>query len=171
MLILRQAALGAAPAGISQWYTGLNMERTMRISLVSALLVLGSPVFAQEAIPTDFTTPEGAAFIHQTIKDTALSFRQEGAEDYIYFTNLIAWRCGVVSLTYGVNGEAPSIPFPMEPCWRELREPNTMKMENPAFALFLKVPAGSVQTVTLRFLYEDGKVAEFVVERSKNLIY
>jgi hypothetical protein len=143
----------------------------MRISLVSALLAFTSPAFAQDAIPTDFTTPEGAAFIHQTIKDTALSFRQEGAEDFIYFTNVIAWRCGVVTLTYGLNAETPSIPFPMEPCWRDLREPNTMKMENPAFALFLKVPTGSVQTVTLRFLYEDGKVADFVVERAKNLIY
>jgi hypothetical protein len=171
MLILHQAAFGAAPAGNLQWYTGLKMERTMRITLVFALLAFAAPAFGQEAVPTDFTTPDGAAYIHQTIKDTALSFRQEGQEDFIYFTNLIAWRCGVVSLTYGVNGEAPSQPFPMEPCWRELREPNTMKMENPAFPFFLKVPTGSVKTVTLRFLYENGKVAEFVVERDKNLIY
>jgi hypothetical protein len=169
MLILRQAALGAAPAGISQWYTGLNMERTMRISLFSALLVLGAPACAQDAIPTDFTTPAGAAFIHQTIKDTMVAFRQEGAEDLIYFTNLLAWRCGVVSVTYGVNGAAPNVPLAIEPCYRDEAQPNALKMDNPAFPLFLRVPTGSVQTLTVRILYEDGKVADFIADRAKAL--
>lgn len=143
----------------------------MRISLGLLLIASAFPAFAQEAVPTDFTTPEGAAYIHQSIKDTALSFKQEGEEDFIYFTNLIAWRCGVASMIYGVNDDRPTIPFPMEPCWRDLREPNTMKMEDPAFPFFLKVPTGSVQKVTIRILYENGSMAEFVVDRAKNLIY
>jgi hypothetical protein len=143
----------------------------MRISLALMLMAATFPASAQDAVPTDFTTPEGAAYIHQSIKDTALSFRQEGEEDFIYFSNLIAWRCGVASMIYGVNDDAPTVPFPMEPCWRELREPNTMKMEDPAFPFFLKVPTGSVQKVTIRILYENGAIAEFAVERAKNLIY
>jgi hypothetical protein len=169
MLILRQATLGAAPAGISQWYTGLKMERTMRISLLLTLLVLGAPACAQEAIPTDFTTPAGAAYIHQMIKDDLVSFRQEGAEDLIYFTSLLAWRCGVVSVTYGANGEAPNVPLAIEPCYRDEAQPNALKMDNPAFPLFLRVPTGSVQTLTVRILYEDGKVADFVADRAKTL--
>lgn len=135
-------------------------------------VLLAGPARAQTAPPSDFTTPAGAAFIHQQIKDQILSFaRPNEAEDYIYFTNLLAWRCGTLGIYYGFNDAVPDQLLPMEPCYRELREPNAMqKAGDPAFPLYLTVPAGSVQKVTLRILYEDGAVADFVSERQKNLI-
>jgi hypothetical protein len=137
-----------------------------------ALATLAAPAAAQEAMPTDFTTPAGAAFIHQSIKDQILSFgRPSEAEDYIYFTALLSWRCGVLGIYYGFNDNPPDQQFPMEPCYRDLREPNMMQHAGePGFPIFLAVPAGSVQKVTLRILYEDGKIADFVSERQKNLI-
>ena len=118
----------------------------------------------------DLTQAPGAAMIHQAIKAQMISFKQEGDVDFVYFTNLLAWRCGVAQILVGLNGAPPTIPYPMEPCWRDLREPNSLKMEDPAFPIYLKMPAGSAQTMTLRIIYEDGKTADFVVERAKNLI-
>jgi hypothetical protein len=118
----------------------------------------------------DLTQAPGAAMIHQAIKAQMISFKQEGDVDFVYFTNLLAWRCGVSQILVGLNGAPPTIPYPMEPCHRDLREPNTLKMEDPAFPIYLKMPAGSAQTMTLRIVYEDGKTADFVVERAKNLI-
>lgn len=135
-------------------------------------LLAGTGLHAQTAPPSDLTSPAGAAFIHQTIRDQILSFsRPNETEDYIYFTALLSWRCGVLGIYYGFNDEVPARQFPMEPCHRELREPNALQqLGDPAFPAYLVVPAGSVQKVTIRILYEDGAVADFVSERQKNLI-
>ncbi len=119
--------------------------------------------------PTDYTTPEGAAFIHQQIKNQILSFKQEGDADFIYFTAILGWRCGMRELFYGVNGEPAVIQFPLEPCYREFRDPNSFDGTN-TWPFFIKVPTGSVQTVTLRAIYEDGTSATFTSERAKNLV-
>lgn len=49
---------------------------THRLLAVAVLAALPLQLPAQ-----DFTTPEGAAMIHQSLKDQVLSFRQEGDTD------------------------------------------------------------------------------------------
>lgn len=132
-----------------------------------AATAIAYPLFAQ---PTDFTTPEGAAFIHQQIKDQILSFRPDGDVDYIYFTAILGWRCGMQELFYGLNDELPVTQFPLEPCYRDLRSPNTMKEAGTTYPIFITVPTGSAAKVKLRAIYEDGSSATFESERVKNLI-
>lgn len=136
-----------------------------------AFLALSTPLFAQTAPPSDFTTPEGAAFIHQAIKDQILSFKEEGAEDYIYFTGIIAWRCGIQEMYYGFNDDLPVNRFPLEPCNRDLRDPNASKFRDLTYPHFIQAPKGAAQTVKLRIIYEDGNSANFVAERAKNMIF
>ena len=133
-------------------------------------LLLGALLPQAALSQGDLTQAPGAAMIHQAIKAQMISFKQEGDVDFVYFTNLLAWRCGVSQILVGLNGAAPAIPYPMEPCYRDLREPNTLKMERPEFPIYLKMPAGSAQTMTIRIVYEDGTTADFLVERAKNLI-
>lgn len=140
-------------------------------ALAVAFLALSGPAPAQTAPPTDFTTPEGAAFIHQSIKDQILSFKEDGDTDYIYFTAILGWRCGVQELYYGLNDEMPVNRFPLEPCNRDLRQPNTSKFTDLTYPFFITVPKGSVQKVTLRIIYEDGNSARFEAERAKNLVF
>lgn len=48
-----------------------------------AFLALSSQLFAQTAPPTYFTAPEGAAYVHQQIKDQIVSLRviyEDGTE-------------------------------------------------------------------------------------------
>ena len=136
-----------------------------------AFLALSLPLSAQTAPPTDFTTPEGAAYIHQAIKDQILSFKEEGEQDYIYFTAILGWRCGVQELYYGLNDELPVNRFPMEPCNRDLRQPNTSKFRDLTYPFFITVPKGTAQKVKLRVIYEDGNSATFESERAKNLVF
>lgn len=141
----------------------------MKISSIALAFcaALGSPLAAQ---PTDFTTAEGAAYIHQQIKDQIVSFKPEGDQDIIYFTAILGWRCGMRELFYGINGGLAVNQFPLEPCYRELRSPNTMKDSGTTYPFFITVPTGSAQSVTLRAIYDDGTTATFVSERAKNLI-
>lgn len=138
--------------------------------LALALILTAAPAAAQTP-PTDLTTPEGAAYIHATLGGAMLSFQNQGDNDLIYFTNLLAWRCGTASILYGLNDDPPTTLFPAEPCYREFREPNVLQhVGEPGFPFFLTVPKDSVQKITIRVLYEDGKMAEFVSERAKNLM-
>lgn len=143
----------------------------MNSAAAVAFLALSGPAMAQTAPPSDFTTPEGAAFIHQTIKDQILSFKEDGAEDFIYFTAILAWRCGVQEMYYGLNDDLPVTQFPLEPCHRDLRQPNTSKSRDLTYPFFIKVPKGAAQKVKLRVIYEDGTTATFTAERAKNLIF
>ena len=143
----------------------------IRSTAAVAFLALSAPLSAQTAPPTDFTTPEGAAYIHQAIKDQILSFKEDGDQDYIYFTAILGWRCGVQELYYGLNDELPVNRFPMEPCNRDLRQPNTSKFRDLTYPFFITVPKGSAQKVKLRVIYEDGNSATFESERAKNLVF
>lgn len=127
---------------------------------------LAQPLAAQ----SDLTTPEGAAMIHQSIKDQLLAYSPDGDIDYIYFTAILGWRCGVSALFYGLNDEPTTTPFPLEPCHRELRNPNVMKADITEFPIFITVPKGSVQRVTLRIVYDNGTEATFESPRARNLI-
>lgn len=134
--------------------------------LALALSAAAAPVAAQ----TDFTTPEGAAMIHQSIKDQILAFRPDGDLDYIYFTAVLGWRCGVSALYYGFNDEPVATPFPLEPCHRDLRNPNTMTGDISQYPIFITVPKGSAEKVVLRVVYENGTEAMFESPRAKNLV-
>ncbi|MFN3823187.1 MAG: hypothetical protein ACK4RN_04335 [Pseudorhodobacter sp.] len=135
--------------------------------LTTAAIFLASPLAAQ---PTDFTTPEGAAFIHQQIQHGILGFTEQGDNDLIYFTQLIGWRCGVQEVHYGFNEDLPVNRLPLEPCHRDLANPNTMKETGVGpYPLFVTVPKGSVQQVRLRVIYEDGNSATFLSERARSL--
>lgn len=127
-----------------------------------------APALAQ---PTDYTTAEGAAFIHASLGSGMVSFQNQGANDAIYLTNLLGWRCGTAAIMYGFNDAAPITVVNAEPCYREFQSPNVMQHAGePEFPLWLTVPKESVQKITIRVLYEDGKMADFVAERAKSLM-
>ncbi|MBL4918184.1 hypothetical protein [Szabonella alba] len=139
----------------------------MKCNILALFACAGLPALAQ---PTDFTTPEGAAFIHQQIAAGILGFTEQGENDLIYFTQLLAWRCGVQEVYYGFNSDLPVNRLPLEPCHRDLANPNTMKETGAGpYPLFITVPKGAAQQVRMRVIYEDGHSASFVSERAKSL--
>ena len=146
------------------------LHKSGGMAMRKVALVLGLLLPQVAMAQGDLTQAAGAAMIHQAIKAQMVSFKQEGDVDFVYFTNLLAWRCGVKEILVGLNGAAPAAHLPMEPCYRDLREPNTLKLDRPEFPIYLKMPAGSAQTLTLHIVYEDGTSADFLVERAKNLI-
>ena len=131
-------------------------------------LCFATPAVAQQ---TDYTTAEGAAFIHASLGDGMVMFQNQGENDAIYLTNLLAWRCGTTAITYGFNDDAPTTALIAEPCYREFQNPNVMQHAGePEFPLWLSVPKESVQKITLRVLYDDGKTVDYVAERAKSLM-
>lgn len=142
----------------------MQFTRTLALCLGLA----ATPALGQQ---TDYTTAEGAAFIHASLGSGMVAFQNQGANDAIYLTNLLAWRCSTATIMYGLNDDAPITVLNVEPCYREFQNPNVLQHAGePEFPLWLTVPKESVQKITIQVRYEDGKIADYVAERAKSLM-
>jgi len=85
--------------------------------------------------------------------------------DLLYFTHLVTFRCGLEEVFYGLNGEVPSTPLPMEPCHEGTAAPSAM--DPVMYPPYMTFPAGSVHSVTLMMMYDDGDIQEVSWERAQ----
>ncbi len=94
-----------------------------------------------------------------------LGVRVYDGNDLLYFTHLVTFRCGLEEVFYGLNGEIPSQPLPMEPCYEGTNAPAAMDpVKYPPYMTF---PVGSVLSVTLMLMYDDGDIQEVTFERAQ----
>ena len=102
-------------------------------------------------------------------KTSWAAVRLYDGQDLVYFTHLMAWRCGLWEIRYGVNGDPADTIMPMEPCNEEFAQPNVMNdIEN--FLPYVSFPGESITSVQVEITYDDGmtEVAQF--ERGEILI-
>ena len=121
----------------------------LRISITVALMA-ATPALAQ-----NFTTAAEVKPILTATKPNWIAVRPYDGQDLLYFTNLLAWRCGVATVAYGVNGAPPETPLAMEPCYEAEAAPNALKADQGVL-FYVALPLDSVQTVTLLVTYDDG---------------
>lgn len=82
-----------------------------------------------------------------------VAVREYDGKDLLYFTNLLAWRCGVEKIRFSVNGERLSA-LEHEPCHEDEAAPNALYSED--ILPYLTYPLGSVQSVTVEVSFPDG---------------
>ena len=122
-----------------------------RLPLIAAVLWgLATPVLAQ-----NFTSAAEVKPILSVTKPQWIAVREYDGKDLVYFTNLLAWRCGVEAVTYGFNGAAPDTPLVLEPCYDAEAQPNALKMDQGVLP-YIEAAMGSVQSVTVLVTYDDG---------------
>ena len=120
-----------------------------RILIIVALLSAGS------ATAQNFTTAAEVKPILGATKPNWIAVRAYEGQDLLYFTNLLAWRCGVETVAYGVNGAAATTPLVMEPCYDAEAAPNALKMDQGVLP-YVSHGLDSVQTVSVLVTYDDG---------------
>ncbi len=104
------------------------------------------------ALPAQsFSTGPELRPILELTRASWLAIGTQTGQDLLYFTQLLAWRCGLESIRYGINGAAPETAFPMEPCHTDTAQPNAIR-ELP----FVGYGLGSIESVTVEITYEDG---------------
>lgn len=118
-----------------------------------------APAWAQQ-----FTTAAEVRPILEATKSSWVSLREYDGADLLYFTHLIAWRCGLSSISYSING-GPEQPLKTEPCYEGEAQPNAIKGQG--IMPFVRLPLGSVKEVDVRIVYDDGgkSSAHFTRER------
>lgn len=116
------------------------------------------------AMAQDFTTAAEVKPILEATKPQWIAVREFDGKDLLYFTNLLAWRCGVSEIHYGLNGAAVETVFAMEPCHDGTAQPNAQLSENgevPYVTLDLK----SVETVSVLVVFDDDSKTTADYER------
>ncbi len=114
----------------------------------------GSDWVPEPQTPTGkFTTATEVKPILTATKANWVAVREYEGKDLLYFTNLLAWRCGLHEIRYGINGASEQV-LPFEECHLDTNQPNALKMET--HLPFVSLDAGSVQAVSLTVVYDDG---------------
>lgn len=107
-------------------------------------------------IPTGkYTTAMEVRPILGMTKNNWVGVREYEGQDLLYFTHLMAWRCGLWDISYGINGEPADIVVPMEPCNEEFAQPNVMvDVEN--YLPYVSYPLGEIESVYVEIVFDDG---------------
>ena len=126
----------------------------LRICLaVASWAVIGTAAPAQ-----DFTTAAEVKPILDATRPQWIAVREFDGKDLLYFTNLLAWRCGVAEIRYGLNGAAPIAVYAMEACHEGTAQPNALLMANGELP-YVTLDLASVATVSVEVVYDDDSKA------------
>lgn len=131
----------------------------LRPVIAAALMLgIGTPALAQ-----DFTTADEVRPILDATRDGWVTVREYDGKDLLYFTHLLAWRCGLDQILYTVNGGGER-PFDAEPCYEGEPQPNAIKAEGKL--PYLAFESKTIDIVTIRLVYDDGGEATNSYERA-----
>ena len=100
-----------------------------------------------------FTTALEVKPILTATKGSWVALREYEGKDLLYFTQLLAWRCGLHEIHYSINGEAEHL-WNTEECHLDTAQPNAIKMETQL--PYTGFELGSVNSVTIRLIYDDA---------------
>ncbi len=120
----------------------------------------------EDQTPTgQFTTATEVKPILTATMGSWVAVRNYEGQDLVYFTQLLAWRCGLWDISYGINGAAPDTVLPLEPCHENTNSPNALTdIEN--FLPYIALPENSVESVTVQLTLDDGSVMSNSYERT-----
>ena len=139
------------------------MLRFSRLDLMGVIAVV---MLASGAEGQDFTTAAEVKPILTATKPSWIAVREFDRQDLLYFTNLLAWRCGVASVSYAVNNGA-TIPLEMEPCHADTAQPNALLMET--IQPYVRLPLASIATVSVTVTFDDDSTETGTYERKSVL--
>ena len=123
----------------------------------------------EDQTPTGkFLTATEVRPILDATKGSWIAVRDFNGQDLLYFTHLLAWRCGLWEIRYGLNGAPPDQLFEAESCYLDTATPAAIKAES--HLPYVTLPPGSVASVTVRLLFDDGSEGEATFERNAVLL-
>lgn len=123
---------------------------------VGTAIAFGLCLAAQGVAAQNFTTAAEVRPILSMTRGNWVALREYNGRDLLYFTHILAWRCGLSEIRYGLNGAAPAQVLKMEACHEGTAQPNAMSGDG----VFVREPPGSVASVRVRLIFDDGSSEE-----------
>src|SRR5437660_488799 len=90
------------------------LSRTRDVKRAIAAILLPLAFAADPASAQGLTGQEKQ--ILPLIKTSWVAFRNYSGRQFLYFSNLLAYRCGLSELRYSINSDALDQKFPLPPC-------------------------------------------------------
>jgi len=137
--------------------------RRLRVAIA---VVLATVLPHGQILAQGFTAAAEVRPILEATRANWVAVREYDGADLVYFTQLLAWRCGLSEIRYGLNGAEPETVFPMEPCYDGTAQPNAIKSD----AIYLREALGSVSSISVRLIFDDGSTADARFERAQVLM-
>lgn len=110
----------------------------------------------EQQIPTGkFTTAVEVKPILGMTKSNWVAVRAYEGQDLLYFTHLIAWRCGLWDIKFGVNGAPAENDVALEPCYEDTAQPNGL-VDVATYLPYVTLPLDSVESVYIEVTFDDG---------------
>jgi len=108
---------------------------------------------AEPQVPTGkFTTAVEVKPILNATRGNWINVREYDGKDLLYVTHLWSWRCGLLEMRVGINGNTPE-PWPLPACHMDQPMPSVMLdsdgLPYKAFGL------GSIAMVEIEITYDD----------------
>lgn len=132
--------------------------------LALALACTATPLLAE-----NFTTAAEVKPILTATKAGWIAVREYDGNDLVYFTQIEAWRCGLTSIRYAINGNTADMDYEMEACHEGEATPNALKMEG--HLPYIVQPLDSVKKVTVEITYDDGTTDSATYQRDAVLMH
>jgi hypothetical protein len=128
-----------------------------------------APAMAQDARVAEDQTPTGKFLTATEVKPILgatqgnwVAVREWEGNDLIYFTHLLAWRCGLYEIRYSVNG-GPQQQWPVPDCDPATHTPGAIP---DGAEIYATVALKSVQTIDVELLYDDLSTQSAQFERA-----
>lgn len=93
-----------------------------------------------------------------------VAVRAYNGQDLLYFTHLLAWRCGLWDIEYSVN-DGPSQAFAMEECHDDSATPNALT-DVETYLPYVTLPMDSVEKVSVTVTFDDGTMQSVAFDRA-----
>lgn len=120
---------------------------------------------AENQTPTGrFTTATEVRPILGATRANWVAVREYGGNDLLYLTHLWSWRCGLVSVSVGIN-DAALQKMPLPDCHVDYASPNAI-LETDGLP-YVSFPLNSVQRVTVEITYDDLATETASFERNQ----
>lgn len=132
------------------------------IRIAAMILMVAVPSQAQQ-----FTTAAEVRPILEATKANWVAIREYQGRDLLYFTHLMAWRCGLSSIAYGINDDEYFEDWAMPPCYEGTGSPARLADTDRTYD---RLPIGEVRSVTVVITYDDGEVSEATYDRASVLM-
>lgn len=109
-------------------------------------------VAEDQTVSGKFLTATETKPILTATKANWVAVREYNGQDLVYFTHLLAWRCGLYEISYAING-GPAQSWPMPDCHADGPSPNAITADDGL--PYVSHALGSVQTIDVEILYDD----------------
>lgn len=139
------------------------MMKTLMNGAIALTLLSATPISAQG----QFLTAAEVKPILTATKGNWIAVREYNGQDLLYFSHLLAWRCGLKAIHYSLNAKETLEPWPLTPCNEESPSPAAIGPDQPIYGTHT---LGSIASVTVTITYDDDTTDTVNFERKSVLI-